>query len=102
MKTKRAVVLGAGSGLVVGVIMFLVALLLRHHEDSVLMTLYRTLNFPVLWSLVQWRGIFHDWETFAGYSQVLASFLIYWALLGTVIGLGWRVFWNRRHDARAA
>ena len=102
MKTKRAVVLGAGYGLVVGFVMFLVSLSLRHHEGSILMTPYRTLNTPALWVLLRLHGLFYDWETFAGYSQVLASFLIYWAVLGTVVGLGWRAFWNRKHQAGAA
>ena len=102
MKIKHAVVVGAISGLVIGLVMFLVALWLRHHEGSVLMTPYRTLNTPALWVLAWLRGLFYDWQSFAGLSQVLAAFLIYWALLGILVGLGLPAFWNRKHQARAA
>jgi hypothetical protein len=102
MKTKRAVVLGAVFGLMIGLVMFLVALSLRDHEGSVLMTPYKTLNMPALWVLVRLRGLFYDWQSFAGLSQVLVGFLIYWGLLGILAGLGLRVFWNRKHQVRDA
>ncbi len=102
MKTNHAIVLGAISGLVVGLVMFLVALSLRDHEGSVLMTPYKALNMPALWVLVRLHGLFYVWQSFAGFSQVLAAFVIYWALLGILAGLGLRVFWNRKHQVCAA
>jgi len=82
--------------------MFWVALSLRDHEGSVLMTPYQMLNAPVLWMLVRLHGLFYDWQSFAGLSQVLVGFLIYWGLVGILAGLGLRVFSNRKHQIRAA
>jgi len=99
MKTKHVVALGAISGLVIGLVMFWVALSLRHHEGSVLMTPYQTLNAPALWVLVRLHGLFYDWQSFAGLSQVLVGFLVYWVSLGFLAGFGFWVIGKLRHTA---
>ena len=102
MNRKHSVIIGAIACLVIGAIMFDIGLWLRQAPESFLRTLFLLAHAPVIGVLTHLRESAYDWNTSAWLSQVMAAFLGYWTLLGTLAALGWRTILSRRHTSHVA
>jgi hypothetical protein len=99
MNRKHTVSIGVGTGLVVGIIMFGIALLLRNNHVWLFRETFYLIHAPALRFLVGLHESAYDWNTTVGYLQILAVLLIYWTLLGSLAGLSWQTYlrWKHRH-----
>jgi hypothetical protein len=89
------VIFCAGLGLLIGFAMFLIGLLLASYQTvSDLVPSFLVLHAPAFVLLAQLRGEPYDWSSNAGLLQLLAAFLIYWTMLGVLVGLGLRVLFK--------
>ena len=102
MNRKRSVIIGASTGLVFGIIMFAIGLWLRHAPEPVLTNAFLCIHAPALGLMSCLHGTGYDWNSNAGLLQILAVFLGYWTLLGTLVGLGWRMILSWRHTSHVA
>jgi hypothetical protein len=102
MNRKHSVIIGTIAGLVIGAVMFDIGLWLRQAPESFPRSLFLLAHAPVIGVLTRVRESTYDWNTSAGLSQVMAAFLVYWALLGTLAALGWRTILSRRHTSHVA
>jgi len=102
MNRKHSVIIGLITGLVVGIIMFVIGLWLRHASEPVLTNAFLLIHAPALGLMSCLHAPAYDWNTNAGLSQVLALFLGYWTLLGTLVGLGWQIILSQRHTSHVA
>ena len=102
MSHKHSVSIGASTGLVVGIVMFGVALLLRQNHIWLFRETFYLIHAPALRFLVSLHEQAYDWNTIAGYLQILSVLVIYWVLLGLLAGLGWRTLLSRRHTSHVA
>ena len=102
MNRKHLVIIGASAGLVVGIIMFVIGLWLRHAPEPILTNAFLCLHAPALGLMSCLHGADYDWNSNAGLAQILAAFLGYWTLLGTLAGLGWRSVLSGRHTSHVA
>ena len=93
---KRAIGFGADYGLVAGFVMFFIGLWLANCPGSVLIQPFMLLNAPAIGLISRLHDASYDWFSNAGLSQLLAAFLIYWTVLGVLIGLGSRILMQNR------
>ncbi len=102
MTRKHSVVIGAITGLVVGIIMFAIGIWLRYAPEPFVLKAFLFIHAPGMGLLSRLHESAYDWNTAAGLSQVLAMFLGYWTLPGALAGLGWRTVLSRRHTSLVA
>ncbi len=95
---KHTLVLGASIGFATGLIMFGVGLWLSYQPGSSLIPPFLLVHRPALAVLALIHDVAsYDWRSPAGLTQIFAAFLVYWTLLGTLAGSGWRAI---SRDAR--
>jgi|ERR1039457_4347924 hypothetical protein len=102
MNRKHSVIIGASTGLVVGIIMSAIGLSLWAAPESFLRSLFIFSHAPAVGLLDRLHESHYDWNTNAGLLQVLAVFLVYWVLPGFLAGLCWRTFWSQRYTSHVA
>lgn len=93
---KRAIGFGAGYGLVMGLVMFLIGLWLAYRPGSVFIQPFLLLNAPAIGLTSRLHDESYNWFSNAGLSQLLAAFLIYWSLLGFLSGFGSHILMQNR------
>lgn len=99
---KRAIGFGAGYGLATGFVIFLIGLWLANCPGSVLIQPFMLLNSPALGLISRLHDASYNWFSNAGLSQLLAAFLIYWTMLGVLIGIGSRIATQNRKTPKRA
>jgi hypothetical protein len=85
---KRAMGFGAVYGLMTGLVMFLIGLCLTSQPHPILIPSFILLNAPAMGLISRLHDASYNWFSNAGLSQLFAAFLIYWTMLGALIGLG--------------
>jgi hypothetical protein len=92
--TRHPMASGAYIGFILGLIMFLFGLSFAYRPmPGYLAQIFLGLNSPALGLLGHWHNISYDWGSIAGLLQMLTFFLVYWTIVGALIGFGssiWR------------
>jgi|ERR1022692_3951339 hypothetical protein len=102
MTNKHTVIIGTSFGLVIGLIMSLVSWSLRQHPNTVWTESFFKFHWPVIAPMLRLHDNSYNWKSSAGFVQVALAFSIYWACIGTFLGLGVRTFFNLKNRTRAA
>lgn len=78
--------------------MFSVSLLLRHNHNLLLRETFYMVHLPAIRLLVSLHDPAYGWNTVTAYLQILAVLAVYWVLLGSLAGLGCRIYleWRGR------
>jgi hypothetical protein len=93
-----------GYGLATGLAMFLIGLWLAYRADStvsnLMIKLFLMINAPAIGLNTRWHGDSFDWARIEGLSHLLTAFLIYWTMLGALIGLGLHIWFKSRQNRK--
>jgi hypothetical protein len=101
---KHIIGRGIGYGLATGLAMFLIGLWLAYRADSaissLMIKLFLMINAPALSLNTRWHGDSFDWARITGLLHLLTGFLIYWTMLGALIGLGLHIWFKPRQNQK--
>jgi len=103
MKGEHTLVSGAIIGLVIGIVMAAVGGWLS--ANSILFSIFYVIHWPML-QLAAWiqhaSNAPHGWSPSTDFFKWLMAYLGYWAFLGFLAGVGYRVCFRPRHSSRDA
>ena len=100
---KHTLIIGSATGFAMGLVMFGIGMWLSRQSGSPLISPFLAIHSPALAVLARLHDVAsYDWRSTTGLSQILAALLVYWTLLGTLIGFGTRAFVVRKHQVHAA
>ncbi len=98
--TRHAMASGACIGFILGLVMFLFGLSFAYRPmPGCLARIFLGLNAPALGLPGHWHNGSYDWGSITGLLQMLTLFLVYWTIVGTLIGFGF-VIWRKATQGR--
>jgi hypothetical protein len=97
MIKKHTVGFGAITGLMIGVIVFVVGISSASAPDTFVLRAINAIQVPLIPVVAWMQGAAHNWgSNNSGLYKLLIVIMGYWMLLGALIGFGCRLVLGRR------